>query len=294
MPGLRMECRLVEIAILAVNGVTMTDNGHSIVCTVTSTCPVGFSNSTPPVTLTVNPNSTITTHPSDIVKCTGTSHTFTVVATGLNNTYHWKNGATDIVDTPGKFVNANTANLTILNLTTSDAGNYICYVKGTCGPELQSNPALLTVAAPIVITTQPSSIIDCAGSNVAFSTVATGTSLSYQWWFDNDGAGPNPAVSVGTGPSLPRNSTAANTGTYYCVVSSPCGATSTTNFVTLNIPATTNITAPPTGGTICAGGSFNFSVVATGDALQYEWYQGATKLIDGGVISLSLIHISEP
>lgn len=269
--------------ILALNGITMADNGHQIVCRVTSTCPAGFSQSSAPATLTVNPNTTITTHPASIVKCTGTSHTFTVTATGVNNTYLWRKGATDIVETPGKYINANTPDLTILDLTTADNGNYICYINGICGPEVQSNPATLTVDAPIVITSQPASISNCAGSNVTFSTAASGTNLTYQWFFSNGGV----FVPVGANSStLPVNNIAAvNTGTYYCRISSACGANATTNSVTLTIPATTAIVSNPAGSTICEGSNFNFSVNASGAALQYGWYLNGTLLSNGGVVS---------
>jgi gliding motility-associated-like protein len=275
----------VNSNVLALNGLTIADDGHLVVCTVTSTCPVGFSSSTAPAKLEVESNSTMTSHPSDIVKCTGSSHTFTVAATGTNNNYQWKKGATDIVETPGKYLNVNTPNITILNISASDAGNYICYVNGNCGPEIQSNPASLQVTEPIVITAQPVSMNACEGSDIAFSTVATPAGLTYQWHFDNGGG----YVPIGiNSPSLPINGvTAANKGTYYCTILNSCGASTNTNPATLTIPVTTSITINPAGGTRCEGTNFNLSATAVGESLQYKWYKDGALLTNNAVVSNS-------
>lgn len=271
--------------ILAINNVSAADAGLPVICTVTSSCPSGYSSATAPVTINVNPATTITSHPAGIEKCTGTSHTFTVAAGGVNNTYRWMIGSTNIVETAGKYVNVNTANLTVLNLNSTDAGNYRAYVEGDCGNEVQSNPAALIVDDPIAITSQPSSVVACTGSNVAFNIAATGTNLSYQWYFNN-GTG---FVTTGTGSqSLAINGvSAANAGTYYCIITSPCGATATTNSVTLRIPAVTSVLTAPAGGTICEGENFNFQVVATGDNLHYEWYKDGILLTDNAIVSNS-------
>jgi hypothetical protein len=164
--------------VLTLNGPTVAgDDGSQIICTVNSSC--GAAVSSPAVTLTVNSTTSVTTPPSDFTACTGTSHSFTVVATGSNNTFVWKKGGVTISNTAGKYENATTNSLTILNINSADAGTYTCHIQGDCGVEVQTG-ASLTVDAPIVITTQPVSISNaCLGSNVAFSLAATGTNLTY-------------------------------------------------------------------------------------------------------------------
>lgn len=274
--------------VLVLNALPLTADGDDISCTITSSCgdPL-LSNK---VKLHVNPKTTITTHPLSKNACAGDGVTFSVVASGLNNTYRWEKGGFAVGDVPGKIVGSNTGNLSIFNLAAADAGTYVCYVDGDCGVEVISNPAVLTIDAPIVITSHPASVTACAGTNVSYGIVATGTNLSYQWWFDDAGAAA--PVVVGAGSSLAVNAIdASDVGTYYCVVSSPCGATVTSNTATLTIPANTQIPVggDPVGGSICEGSNFNFSVTATGSMLTYEWFKDASivPLTDGAVIGNS-------
>lgn len=274
--------------VLVLNALPLTADGDDISCTITSTCGDPLLSNT--VKLHVNPKTTITTHPLSKNACTGDGVTFSVVASGLNNIFRWKKGGVVVGDVPGKIVGSNTANLSIFNLDAADAGTYICYVDGDCGVEVISNPAILTIDAPIVITSHPASVTACAGTNISYSITATGTNLSYQWWFDDAGAAA--PVVVGTGSSLAVNAIdASDVGSYYCVVSSPCGANITSNSANLTIPANTVIPigGDPFGGSICEGSNFNFSVTATGSMLTYEWFKDASlvPLTDDAVVGNS-------
>ena len=75
---------------LVINDLTLDFDDDNILCNVSSTC--GGPVSTTPVKLFVNPITTISVPPTSSVECTGSSHTFTVVATGVNNTYVWEKG----------------------------------------------------------------------------------------------------------------------------------------------------------------------------------------------------------
>ncbi|HNW56227.1 MAG TPA: immunoglobulin domain-containing protein, partial [Bacteroidales bacterium] len=268
---------------LVLNNINLSDNNSDIYCEVTSTC--GGTVISNHAKLYVNPKTQITDQPKSMNNCTGNGVTLSVTTNGINNSYRWEKDGVVVNNIAGKISGSTEAKLTILNLIASDAGSYKVYVDGDCGTEVVSNPATLSVDDPIVITTQPSSVAACSGSNIALNVSATGTNLSYQWYF-NDGSGFGPTGTGSQSLTIDGVST-TNVGTYYCIISSPCGASSTTNSVTLTIPAVTAISTDPVGGTICEGENFNFSVVATGDNLHYQWYKDGTLLTDNAIVSNS-------
>jgi hypothetical protein len=79
------------------------------------------------------------------------------------------------------------------------------------------------------ITTQPVSVIVCPGAAVNLTVVASGDSLSYEWM--------KGTLTTGVISSVLNilTATAADTGSYHCVVTGRCG-TVTSNIVTLSFP----------------------------------------------------------
>jgi hypothetical protein len=79
------------------------------------------------------------------------------------------------------------------------------------------------------ITTQPVSVITCPGTAVSLTVVATGDSLTYEWM----------KGVITTGVLLPAlnilAATAADTGSYHCIVTGRCGNV-TSNIVTVSFP----------------------------------------------------------
>jgi hypothetical protein len=273
--------------VLVLNPVPFTDDGNLVYCVVSSTC--GGPLESNKVLLNVNPNNKILTNPVSVIKCTGSSASFTIVAEGLNPVYQWKKEGVNVVNVAGKIAGANTSALSIFNLAAADAGLYSCEVTGDCGSAAVSTQATLTVNDPIVITAQPSNSTACTGSNTTFSLVATpAAGLTYQWYFDADGAGPGVPIPLGANsPSHPINGVVAgNAGTYYCRISSACGQVVNSNQVILTVPVTTSITVDPVGDMVCEGTTLNLSVTAVGDALTYEWYKDAdpAPLVNGPVV----------
>ena len=256
--------------ILTLPAVGTADNGHIIICTVSSTC--GGPLVSTPVTLTVLPTTTITVPPVSAVKCSNGSVSFSVVAAGSGLNYQWRKDGADIADLAGKISGSKTSSISISSLVAADEGSYTCFVTGTCGTAI-SNPADLQVDDPIVVTLQPVNKSVCLGDNTSFNVTATGTNLAYQWYFNN-----NP-VTGATNPIFPLNPVAlSDAGTYYCAVSSPCGQIINTNIVSLVIRNATAISSNPAGSTVCQGGSKNFTVVASGSNLTYQWIKDGTPL----------------
>ena len=125
-------------------------------------------------TLTVNPDTVITSQPVSQTVCLGAPVSFSVTASGTGPfTYQWRKGNADI---PG----ATSSSLTLASVTAADAGVYRVVVTGACDTKTSAAVAL-TVNTPPVIVTPPLSITRCEGQSASFSVTASGTGLTYQW-----------------------------------------------------------------------------------------------------------------
>ena len=212
-----------------------------------------------PVALTVNPITVITTQPIAVTQCAGTNATFTVVATGTTLTYQWRKDGIDISGATG-------SSYTINNINAGNAGSYTVRVRGACGADVISNPALLTVNPVTAITTQPQPLTQCAGTNATFNVVANGTNIIYQWRKN----GVNIPGATGSSYTI-NNINAGDAGNYSVLIHSDCGADVTSNAVALTVNPITAITTQPIAVTQCAGTNATFTVVATGTGLTYQW-----------------------
>ena len=203
------------------------------------------------VTVTVIAPPTITTQPASATITEGSTHTFSVVASGTGAlSYQWH-------DAQGPIANANAA-----SHTTGTAGSYYVVISNESGP-VTSVTVVLTltprVDAPL-ITSHPASVTINEGQSTTLSVTATGTSLTYQWRQNG-----NP-ISGATAASYPTSAA----GSYSVFVSNSAGsATSNAATVTVIVPPT--ITSHPASVTINQGQTTTLSVTATGTSPSYQW-----------------------
>jgi hypothetical protein len=109
-----------------------------------------------------------------------------------------------------------------------------CGGNGSSGDS--STTSSSTVTAP-TITTQPTSVSVASGSSASFSVVASGSSLTYQWYFASA------AISGATSATYSISSVASsNAGSYYVIVTNSAGSV-TSSTVTLTITSSTTTTA---------------------------------------------------
>jgi hypothetical protein len=123
----------------------------------------------------------ITLQPSGATSVVGGTVSFTAGAGGsppLN--YQWQLNGSNV--TNNTRISGATANsLTISNVQSGDAGNYVLTVSNGAGVT-NTISAALVVNGPPVITTQPAAQGVFVGANVNFTVTATGTQpLGYQW-----------------------------------------------------------------------------------------------------------------
>lgn len=162
----------------------------------------------------------ITEQPQSLAVVPGAPATFTVVAEGIDVTYQWKRGSTN--------VGTNYPIYTIPAAVIGDTGNYSVTVSNTYGSRT-SEVAVLNVVPPPVITKQPLGRTANEGTNVSFSVSVTGSNLSYRWKRGNTdiGGADKPTLTLGGVGEQ-------DIGSYSVVVSN--GATSvTSDAVTLSV-----------------------------------------------------------
>ena len=134
-----------------------------------------------------------------------------------------------------------------------------------------------TVYAPTVINTQPlttKNICINASTGNSINLVASGTSLTYQWYSNSSNSNTG-GTSLGSTngaqtATLTINTSTAGTTYYYCEVSGSCGTvTSTVSAVTIN-PVSVAGTASASATTVCSGNTTTLSLVGSTGTIQWQ------------------------
>ncbi len=250
---------------LTLNNVTTGQAGVYTVIVSGAGTPVTNSAS-----LTVNVPVTVTVPPVNQTTLVGSNVTFSVTAIGTSLSYQWLFGGS---------VLGTSSSLTLNNVTTGQAGVYTVIVSGAGTPV--TNSATLTVNVPVTVTVPPVNQTALVGSNVTFSVMATGTGLSYQWFFGGS--------VLGTDSSLTLNNVTTDQAGIYTVIVSGAG-TPVTNSATLTVNVPVTVTVPPVSQTTLVGSNVTFSVTATGTSLSYQWSFGGSVI--GTDSSLTLNNVT--
>ena len=277
---------------VTLNG-TNTLNAGSYTVTVTGTGS-GAPTQNRDIVFTINPGAgpVITTQPANQIVCSGSSATFSVVATGAQ-TYQWQ-VSTDGCTTFTNIAGATSSSYTIASATPAMSGNgYRVIITGQCGTTTSAPCASLTVNVAPAITAQPQDLSVCSGSGASFSVTATGSGLTYQWQLSTDGGTTYNDIAGATSATYTIASTtvAMNGNKYRCVVSGSCTPTATSNAATLTVNSSVTITGNPSNATVCEQTNISFAASASGTGLTYQWQvstDGGTTYNDvsnGGVYS---------
>jgi hypothetical protein len=141
---------------------------------------------------------------------------------------------------------------------------------------LTINPSNTPPAVP-TISSEPRSLTVNAGGTAAFSVMAAGPSLSYQWQENGANLTNGPNVTGAASAALTLSSVfGANAGSYAVVVSNASGAITSTPPALLTV-VDPFLAAQPVGGfTFLTGQTATLSVTAIGTDLNYQWtFNGA-------------------
>jgi endonuclease/exonuclease/phosphatase family metal-dependent hydrolase len=166
----------------------------------------------------------ITTQPQSQSVATGSSASFSVIATSTSPlNYQWFFNGTNIFGATNNLFSLASAQLT-------NAGNYFVIVTNIAG-SVTSSVAVLNVSnAPPVIAVQPQNQNVLAGQTATFNVTVSGTlPLNFQWLF----GGTNISGAT-TNPFVLTNVQSANTGNYSVVITNLAGSV-TSSVATLAI-----------------------------------------------------------
>lgn len=155
---------------------------------------------------------------------------------------------------------------TTADLTMFDAIGYY-YPPGCPGPPFTQDP--------------PPALVACAGEFLAIPAQAD-WAASYQWRFNGFDIDPNDPNYIGANNAtlVIPNPSVQLAGTYTCVATDFGGCITESSATTVTIGAIPIATDPEPSQTACAGDDVSFSVSALPGNVTYQWFKGATMLMD--------------
>ncbi len=279
---------------LNITAATLTLNNYQYRCVIGGSCsPVNSA----AAVLTVNAAPAINSQPASTSICAGNNVSFTVGASGLGLTYQWQL-STDGGVTFNNIGGAMAATYGFVAALAQNNNQYRCVVSGTCTPAATSAAAILTVGTTLIINSQPSAVIICAGANTSYSVNVSGT-VTYQWQVSTDGGATYTNIinsgiysnATTTTLSLTGVPVTANNNLYRCAVSGSCPTINSASAL-LTINTAPLITTQPVAAiVICATQNTSFTVAASGTAVTYQWQVSTnggitfSNLANGGVYS---------
>jgi hypothetical protein len=258
--------------ILTINNVNVSFNNNKYRVLISNDCPSNITSSE--ATLSVNTPASMVTEPTSQTTCSGTNVTFNAVVNGSANTYQWQvstNGGSSFTDIAG----ATSASLTLNNVTSTMNNNVYHLVVASCNPNnLLSSDVSLTVNSAANITTEPINSNGCVGGNATFSSIATGTNVTYQWQVSTDGGVTFANITGATNTSLSLNglTTLQNNNKYRLIATgNACSNVDTSVSVTLTVSDNAIVTLQPSNVSECPSQNVVFSTTAVGTGITYQW-----------------------
>ena len=211
-------------------------NGYQYRCRVKNAAGTTYTKA---VTLTIVTKPVIATQPKSVSVAAGKTAKFTVEATGVDLSYQWYYRTSSTGEWTA--VSAASGKTAAYSLTAADRHNgyqYRCRVKNAAGTTY-TKAVTLTILTKPVISTQPKNVSVAAGKEAKFTVTATGSGLTYQWYYRKTSADSWTAVSAASGKTATYTMTAAarhNGYQYRCKVTNDAGYVYTKT-VTLTVTA---------------------------------------------------------
>lgn len=202
--------------------------------------------------------------PADNPLAAGANFSLAVVSSGLGAfSSQWIKDGTNLVD--GGTISGSTSSvLNIAGLATGDAGTYSVSIVSTAGVFVCTTDPLFVMIPPSIVT-QPVGGQFAQGSTVYFSATAQGSSVSYQWTFNNE-----PIAGEMDSTLRLAAVTPGMAGSYAVIVQNLVGKI-TSEPAVLSVVTPPVITHHPTDQTIVEGETATFFSLADGAGVTYQW-----------------------
>lgn len=278
-----------QTSTLTVIDINPNQSYYQFKCVVEGVCdPETHSN---PATLIVNPTPNIQSNPSNTSVCEGSSTTFSVSTNGNGLNYQWEASAngTNFVSLSDN-VNYSGTQSSILTISSvlSNMNNYQykCVVSGSCGSDMSSTAAILTVNNLAILSTHPIDTEECEYEDITYSVNASGDDLNYRWQ-ENNGSGwnnlnnggsysnvTNPSLNISyLDPSLSGNQ-------YRCLITSTCSPNIYSNTANLTVSTTPDLSINSSEGSdFCDGETSVLSITGGNTDYTYQWKRNYSDLI---------------
>ena len=240
-----------------------------------------------PLSITFNPCAiinapTILSQPVSVNACESDTVSFSISAIDFTSLqWQYFDGSTwiNLIDT-GAASGSHDTMLVFTNVPFSYNTMMIrCELTGNALPNAVSNIAFLSLTKlPAIASFTPSRAI-CEGENCSFNVHAPGGfgSYKYQWQIDT-GSGfvsltnGGPYSGVFNKTITITNATAAMSYNYFrCIITGPCGPSTISTPVYMQVNTVPVITLQPTSKTICLGSSTTLASNASGSFVNFRW-----------------------
>ncbi len=268
---------------LTLKNVTIADTGARYRVIVEGAC----GSDTSSIAGIYLPGVLFTKQPTDTIVCPNgkiriSAEVFPTIA-GLDLTYEWKKGFTQLNQNNPRYQGINSPTLTIDSLNANDtSSNYVLEVIVIANnARFFSNPVKVLNYQTTAITKQPASAVVCLDKPHTISVEAQGSGVSYQWQ-RNDTNIIGATDATYTVPTMNKGLI----GRYRVIVSGICGTTASN---IANISALQELTILSQSPKQVASNftkEISLNVYAAGvDPLRYQWYRNGVKL-DGETASV--------
>jgi hypothetical protein len=234
---------------------------------------------------------TITSQPVSVNACESDTVSFSISAidyTSVQWQYYDGSNWINMTDT-GAVSGSNDTTLVFSHVPYSYNGMTIrCIVTGNALPDAISNLAFLSLTKLPAITSFTPSRAVCEGDNCSFNVQAPGGNgtYTYQWQIDTGSGFVNLTnggaySGVLTKTVVITNATPAmNLNFFRCIITGPCGPSTISTPVSMQVNIRPVLTLQPVSSTICLGSNTTFSTNATGSFVNFQW-----QIENGGVFT---------
>jgi alpha-tubulin suppressor-like RCC1 family protein len=242
-------------------------------------------------TLTVSSPLRFTLQPTNQTVTVNSNLSFTAVAGGVRPiSYQWQKDGQNLTD-DAHLTGANAGTLNITGAQTNDSGTYCLVVTNTYG-SVTSAPAVLSVVVLPAILNPPASQTVLTGTNAVLSVLASGSQLSYHWFFNGAALTDSTHLSGSGSPNLAiSNVVLADAGNYTVTVSNLAGVV-TSAPAALTVWQLPLITTQPIGRSVALGFPATLTVAGSGTPVPtWQWQLNGADIPGATNSSFSLASV---